>query len=122
MRELNFSLDPASLLDVETAVKYLSDLVKPDSFDARHYVAGAKGVDTLYLLVSLCRSGTAYIARAIALLGMFGAEAAIEFHQSAAKKTNVELANSDVFGKANDKAVKAEAEFAAAQEVYETDV
>ena len=47
MRELNFSLDPASLLDVETAVKYLSDLVKPDSFDARHYVAGAKGVDTL---------------------------------------------------------------------------
>ena len=45
-----------------------------------------KRAAAVLVLVSLCRSGTAYIARAIALLGMFGAEAAIEFHQSAAKR------------------------------------
>ena len=60
------------------------------------------------------------------MMHMFGAQAAIEFHQSAAKKTHKELARSDVFGKESVKAVKAEdaieadikAEIAAAQEIY----
>ena len=89
---MDFSLNFKGLVDIPAAAAYLADLVRIDSFDAQHYLDGAKGMDALYLMISLCRSGVAYVARAIAFMSAFGLKEAIEFHDSAGYRTFKDLA------------------------------
>ena len=99
LRQLKIPINFGSLLDYEEAFNYISEMVRVDSFDSQHYVDGAKGMDTVYLLVSLCRSGVAYVARALAFLSVFGIDNAIEFYKSAGKLKYKELAlDAEVFG------------------------
>ena len=95
---MDFSLNFKGLVDIPAAAAYLADLVRIDSFDAQHYLDGAKGMDALYLMISLCRSGVAYVARAMAFMSAFGLKDAIEFHTSAAKGSFKDLAaDEDLF-------------------------
>ena len=92
LKHMDFSLNFKGLVDIPAAAAYLADLVRIDSFDAQHYLDGAKGMDALYLMISLCRSGVAYVARAIAFMSAFGLKEAIEFHDSAGYRTFKDLA------------------------------